>query len=423
MNRKIKFISVWITTFFLLVLRSGSENLYGDELSWESIDAFSMNGGLKVYWNIIDHSNGRLASAAYSKGFQPVTLLGTYSDFPGKQQKNINIANKGNVTNPWQRPSFFEGIIRRNIQMTQPVGIYVHDIEIPFSEDIQAAWNDRQARKASGVDLKDDFLSVYFEKWAEWFFLPLKWTKEIYPNSVVGLYGTQPFHRDYYLNLNRSARKIDEEHNSDKLLWRYIDPYVDFYTSSVYFSLNKPDSIYYLAVNVEENFRRTRSTGSTKPLYAYEWLRYMSSAPELQGREISPYLAEAMAIVPYFSGAKGIVLWGYEPQVTEGDTQPYEQLPLFVQSLRRVSMISDKIGRGKLLDDRPASQLWKDRSPLIRRILIGQSECVVMAVDPWQKDNEQSTHPVECGRFRANIVMFGQHTTLVLLDDHGEVIY
>ena len=84
----------------------------------------------------------------------------------------------------------------------------------------------------------------------------------------------------------------------------------------------RPDSIYYMASNVELNYARTRLPG-TKPIYVYEWLRYWSLtyfAPE-----VAPYIAEAMAIVPFFSGAKGIVLWGYEPQLTSGI--PYKGLP------------------------------------------------------------------------------------------------
>ena len=142
--------------------------------------------------------------------------------------------------------------------------------------------------------------------------MPLKWSKEIFPRTKLGIYGPQPFRRDYWGISGKSAQQIDGSHVSDSLLWQHIDPFVDFYVASIYIFYNLPDSIYYMAANVEENFQRTRPYGN-KPLYAYTWMRFHDSNASEKNRELEPYLVEAMAVVPFFSGAKGNVLFGHEP--------------------------------------------------------------------------------------------------------------
>jgi hypothetical protein len=381
-----------------------------------------MKGDLKAYWNVIDGSKGDSAKNAYTKGFDAVTILGTYNDYPGKQKDNIAIANKGNTSNPWKMPSFFEKIIRRNIQEARPHGIYVHDIELSFEQDSNVAWNNAEAQLDSGAHSKEGFASAYYKKWAEWFWLPLKWTKEEYPVSSVGLYGVQPFRRDYYGISGRDATQIDGTHWSDKELWAYIDHYVDFYIASVYIFYDKPDSVFYVASNIEENFRRTRSYGN-KPVYAYEWLRYHSSNRLLEDQEVAPYLVEAMAIVPYFSGAKGVVLWGYEPQIKSGSVSPYKELPLYARSLERIAALSSEISRGKFLNDRPAYELWNAKLPLIRRILVDSKECVVMAINPWQGDDATTEQTVDCGAVSGKIVMRGKSTTIAVISGKGIVLH
>ncbi|RWM75511.1 hypothetical protein [Mesorhizobium sp.] len=389
---------------------------------WADIPAFSMAGGLKAFWNVGDGTKGEAAKNAYARGFEPVTILNTYADYPGEQRENISKAIGDHHVNPWQRPPFFERIIRRNIEQTPVRGIYVHDIELPFEENTKVAWEDQPTQQASGTESKDSFDEAYFRQWAEWFWLPLKWTKERYPNASVGLYGVQPFRRDYWGISDKNAAQIDGTHKSDWRMWKYIEPYVNFYTASVYVFYDRPDSVFYIATNVEENYRRTRSLGD-KPVYAYEWLRFHDSNIWLREKELPSYLVEAMAIVPYFSGAKGVVLWGWEPQVKTGTQQPYGQLSLYVRSLKRVAMLSKKIARGRLLNDPPAHELWKAHRPLIRRVMVDENECVVMAINPWQGDNERSIQPVQCGSFSSQIVLEGRHTTLVVLNRQGERAY
>jgi hypothetical protein len=372
-----------------------------------------MKGGLSAFWNI---SSGKFSDAhqlaAYARGFRPITLLGTYADYPGGQKENVARAIS-KPANPWGRPPFFERTIRRNIALRPASGPYVQDIEIDIPTLAQA-WASEPIRRASGATDAKAFAPAYYRAWADWFTLPLQWTKQAYPDTPVGIYGLQPFQRDYWTFAGRSAAQVADAHAADAALWRLIDPYVDFYVASIYAFYDRPDTVMYFAANVEENFKRTRRYGN-KPVYAYTWLRFHDSNRQLKGRELTPYLVEAMAITPYFSGAKGVVAWGWEPKTPSRAALPYQTLPLFARSLARVAALSERVGRGRLVIDTPAQTLWNTRKPLVRRIEDADGGCVVMAINPWQDERDQSKATTTCGGRRYTIPMRGRYTTLMLV--------
>jgi hypothetical protein len=378
---------------------------------WDDLPVLTMQGGLQVFWNVVDNTGGQNEAQAEARGFTPVSLLNTYADYPGKQRENIDTFVGQGSTNPWNKPPFFERIIRRNINQQPSTGTYVHDIEFDFEEDVAKAWSDKTARDASGAKDLATFEAAYFREWATWFWLPLKWVKERYPDARVGLYGPQPFRRDYWGIADKDAAQIDGTHRTDWLLWKYIDPHVDFYIASIYLFYDRPESVFYMAANLEENYTRTRELGN-KPVYAYEWLRYHESNSSLGNREVDPYLVEAMAVVPFFSGARGVVLWGYEPQLKRG-YPPYETLPIYIRNLERIARLSEKIGRAKLMLDEPAHVVWKERRPLVRRLLVSEDECLVLAINPWQAEGATTRADVACGKDRYPVAMQGRSTTLV----------
>jgi hypothetical protein len=382
--------------------------------SWEQLRTAPMQGDLKAFWNVGGGDMKYNDQEAVAHGFRLVGLLNTYSDYPGNQKENIDNALEKNRTNPWNKPDYFERIIRRNTeQLTEHENIVVHDIEFPFEEDVDKAWNDEEARAASGVKTKEEFAKAYFREWATWFWLPCQWTKQIWPGVPVGLYGPQPFSRDYWGVAGKSARQIDGTHQSDAELWQHIDPYVDFYIASIYVFYDDPGSIYYMASNVEENYQRTRRYGN-KPVYAYEWLRYHTSNKDLGDQELAPYLVEAMAVLPYFCGARGLVVWGWEPN---GKGQYYQNLPLFLESLGRVSDLSEKLAKAELVIDEPAHLLWKEKRPLVRKLKISDEEWVVLAVNPWQVEGANSTVSVQCGTQSVELPLAGRHTGIFLVRD------
>ena len=377
--------------------------------AWEKIRPLPMAGDLKVFWNVAGGDNDYNYAQAKAHGFLMVDLLNTYSDYPGRQKENINHFLQTNRTNPWNKPAFFEQIIRRNIADRKASGaIFVHDIEFPFEEDIDKAWADPAARSASGATTKQQFAEAYWRQWATWFALPCRWAKEQYPAEPVGIYGPQPFRRDYWGIAGKDAQQIDGTHRTDAALWKHIDPFVDFYIASVYVFYDDPGSIYYIAANIEENVARTRQYGH-KPLYTYQWLRYHNSNKKIGGQELADYLVESMAVLPFFSGARGLVLWDWLPKARG---QYYRNLPVFMDSLGRVSGVSDRIARAKLLPDEPAYVLWKAKRPLVRRLEVSPTEWIILAVNPWQADDAVSTISVTCGGRAVALTLHGRHTEI-----------
>jgi hypothetical protein len=398
-----------------LTREPGASSAQAAGYEWSGIPTIAMRGNLKIFWNVYDWTVENTRQA-YAHGFMPISLVDPYANRSGGGKESLYpVVNKDNH-NPFVKPRFFESVIKGDIKPVPDHGTFVHDIEFEFSHDTRKAWADPVVRGLSGVDTFADFEDAYYHEWASWYTLPLKWTKELHPNTHLGLYGRQPFERDYWGIANQTTAAIEAKHQLDWRLWKSIDPYVDVYIVDIYTFYARPDSVYYMASNVEHNFQRTRRLGH-KPVYVYEWMRYHDSSLLEGNRELDPFLVEAMAIVPYFSGATGIVLWGHEPKLNPGDGQPYENMPLYMKTLERVAALSDKIGRGKIVIDEPAHVLWKERRPLLRRIDIGASECVALAINPWQGDDAVSSADVTCGDKTFPLEMQGKHATLAHIAD------
>lgn len=381
--------------------------------SWDPIPSIDMRGGLEAYWNVYDWSSTNHLQA-YSRGLKRIFLIGPYIDRAGG--KKAPIVGSPSDSNAWRKPSHFESTVRGDLlhskrQFVPEVETLVLDIEHEFQQDVTKAWQDPESRADSGAKDFAEFEAAYFREWATWFSLPLQWGKEAFPGTRLGLYGAQPFRRDYWGIAGRTAQQIDGTHANDALMWQYIDPYVDFYVSSIYIFYNNPDAVFYMAANVEENFQRTRSYGD-KPVYAYGWLRYHNSNRAEGNRELEPWQVEALATVPYFSGAKGVVLWGYEPQLKGDMGHAYQNLPVYMNSLARIAALSEKIGQGKIQLDPPAHVLWKEKKPLVRRVDVIDGECVFLAINPWQGDNDVSEAQVTCGSDTVTLEMKGRKTTL-----------
>lgn len=385
--------------------------------SWDTIRPIKMQGGLRAFWNVHGGDNATNYQQAVAHGFELVDILNTYSDYPGRQKESISTYLKTvNHTNPWQKPDFFERIIRRNIASASNTGaIFVHDVEFSFEEDLDKAWADPAVRAASHAATREQFAAAYFKEWASWFALPCEWARQQFPGKPVGIYGPQPFRRDYWGLAGKEARQIDGTHQNDAELWRGIDSSVDFYIASVYVFYEDPGSIFYIASNIEENVRRTRPYGN-KPLYAYEWMRYHNSNKTLGTRELAPWITEAMAVLPYFCGGRGVVLWGSE-RGRKG--QYYANLPVFMNSLGRVADLSDKISKAQPLDDEPAHIAWKAKRPLIRRLRVAPGEWIVMAVNPWQGLDAASSVRIELEGRGVDLELRGRHTEIYQVNGSG----
>jgi hypothetical protein len=411
-------MSVFTRRNFLYLFSSSITYLLTQKLStaktisvaWNSIRKIDMKGSLKVFWGVYtgvdDLSNQR---QAVQHGFKLAAGTNSYADYPGQQKENIHDFIARKYRHPWKKPPFFDKIVKRNIKdATHHESIFYHDIEwgIDINKKAQESWQDLELRKLVKAKNLKVFTEKYYRELASWYSLPCQWSKQMYPKQPVGIYGPQVFNRDYW-GFSKPSQ-LEETHSSDLKLWKYIDPHIDFYISSSYIFYDLPDSIYYLAANIEENYRLSRKF-SNKPLYAFLWLRYHESNQKLAGQELPDYMVEAAAVIPFFTGAKGSVLWGWEPKA---QGQPYQTLPTFVNSLERVAKLSAKIGRAKLVIDQPAYELWQAKVPLIRKLRVSENEWIIMAINPWQKDSDREIVTVACGKKSVKVAISGKHTEI-----------
>ncbi len=372
--------------------------------AWTELRSLQFRGGLRAFWNIGAPDREQAEREAVAHGFELVDLLNTYSDYPGKSREKIVPDGR----NPWNKPPFFERIIRRNVQDMRGLSIFVHDIEFKFGGKISDLWKDPALRAASKAKTEEEFREAYYREWASWYTLPCAWAKERFPNTPVGIYGVQPFGRDYWGFERMNLEQLMKVHAADAIFWQYIDNAVDFSISSIYCFYDHPASLYYMAANVEENHRWMRAHGN-KPVFAYVWLRYHDSNKNLKGRELDDYLVEAMAVLPYFYGARGLVLWGWEP---EGKAPYYRTLPLFLRSLGRVADLSDKLGRAEMISEEPVHLLWRAKRPLVRKLRVGPAEWLVLVAYPWQPEGEEKVVPLVLGSTEYRLTVRGKHTEI-----------
>jgi hypothetical protein len=371
---------------------------------WETIRITPMASDLRIFWGVYG-DNAHNHPQAVARGFELYAELSTYADYRDNQKENIVAFLGKNRTNPWRRPPFFEKSVRLNIaEIPRGRAMIVHDIEIEYEHSATKAWLDREARAASGATTLEEFTEAYYREWAKWFWLPCAWTKEQFPDIPVGIYGVQPFRR----GSGPADYGPEGTMHGDEAVWKYIDPHVDFYVASTYISHDGPETFFYLASTVEESFKVTRAYGS-KPVYAYVWPRFHEGSPRWALEELPADLVEAMAVVPFFSGARGVVLWGYEPTVKG---QPYTRLPEFMNSLGRVSDLSARIAAARLLEHDPAHVLWKEKLPLVRVLQVADDECVIMASNPWQGHQASSTVQAYCGALLLTLPVEGRRTEI-----------
>lgn len=406
---------ILITTLQVVATENAEAQQIDSSGGWGQIRSVRMSGDLRAFWNVTGNKSHR--QRALKRGFEHVGLTNAYADYSGNQKRNIaRYLKKNSTDNPWNMPDYFSEILLENIQKVTGQKLVqnskncplVLDIEFEFQQSAKKAWANAESRKASGSRDVEEFERAYLKQWAQWFWLPCAIAQNAAPNMQIGIYGAQPFRRDYWGISGKNAQQIDGTHQSDSELWRYIDPYVDFYVASVYVFYDKPDSIFYIASNVEENFQRTRKFGN-KPVYSYSWLQFHNSNAALKGTELPAWLADATAVVPYFYGAKGNVLWGWKPRAS--NYRPlYKNLKVYTDSLGRVADLSEKIARAQpASDDEPAYVLWNEKRPLLKRLKVNADEWIVLACNPWQCHDQISELKIRCGRREFILALEGRH--------------
>lgn len=372
---------------------------------WAALPAVQLVAPFRVFWGVYGRDNQANVVEAQKHGFEIAVGTQTLADYPGKQKENIARYLRSQSVPLPEKPPYFWKVVRRNIRETDTTSaaMLYQDIELGLraklaASDAGAAQPSRQRSQS------------YLHALASWYVMPATWARELVPAIPVGIYGVQPFTRDYWgFVQSRTHEELLARHADDLPLWRAVEPSVDYAVSSVYVFYENPTAPYYIAANVEENVAAEKSLGN-KPVYAFVWLRYHPGAGVQQDREVSTEIAEAEAVLPFFAGARGVVLWGYEPRK---DGPYYVDLAPFMSMLHQFARLTPKLADARLvLDGGSAFQLWHDKKPLVRKFVRPDGECIVLAIDPYLEAGESRTIDVECSGAAYPVRLHGAHPTV-----------
>ncbi|MDZ7898185.1 MAG: T9SS type A sorting domain-containing protein [Arcicella sp.] len=170
---------------------------------------------------------------------------------------------------------------------------------------------------------------------------------------------------------------------------------------------NDYPNVAYQLFQVEANIAR-----SNKEIMLFEWLGYNKcQANSVYGynQYIKKYLIEAQAIMPFFSGAKGVWLW--ENPITP-DSLNYSVYETYVNSLYRLSLFKDFFeGNYRLVIAKSARQHFKDKDPVWRGVVKG-NEILIAAINEFANENETTELTVSYGGWAEKIQLKGKETFL-----------
>jgi hypothetical protein len=174
-----------------------------------------------------------------------------------------------------------------------------------------------------------------------------------------------------------------------------------------YSSLKDYSNIAYQLFQVEANVAR-----SEKDIMVFQWLNYTKCQANSTygfGINVKKHLVEAQAIMPFFSGAKGIWLWD-NPILP--DSINYTVYETYVNALYRLSQFKDFfIGNYRLVIPKAAYHHFKDKDPIWRGVVKG-NEILIAAVNEFANEGESTELMVSFGEWSQKITLKGKQTYL-----------
>lgn len=170
-----------------------------------------------------------------------------------------------------------------------------------------------------------------------------------------------------------------------------------------------PEYLSYLLFQIEVN-----KAWSDKPIYPYVWLKY-SFNPALRNRFVRPWMAEATAIFPFFSGAAGLWLW--EDPTTFSLDLNYNAYEYFTKGLHRLSQYKDFFtGNYELVIETSAHELNRQRIAVWRGVVKGNN-ILVAAHNPFARnEHEETVVAVKYGNWSRLITLKGYEISLCAYD-------
>ncbi len=189
----------------------------------------------------------------------------------------------------------------------------------------------------------------------------------------------------------------------------------DFLSPSAYYYYDyphplAPDYLAYLLFQIEAN----KAWVPDKPLIPFVWLRY-SYVTDAARKFVKPFMAEATAIFPFFSGATGLWLWDDPALFTNNEN--FAAYEYFVNGLYRLSLYKEMFtGDYQLVIPQPAHSYVDSRKPIWRGVAKG-TDFLVAAHNPYAKDeNEVVVVEATYNNWKVNITLKGYEVFLCKFD-------
>lgn len=189
---------------------------------------------------------------------------------------------------------------------------------------------------------------------------------------------------------------------------------MDFLTPSpyYYYGYDNPigkDYLSYLLFNIEAN-----RAWSDKPIIPFVWMRIHDSY-DPNTPLIAPFVAEATAIFPFFSGAKGLWLWE-NPGFPGNRQENYATYERFIYGLYRLSQFKEMFeGDYELVIAQSARDHMEQQNPIWRGVVKG-SEILIAAQNPYAADDAETNVLVFHDKWARTIKLKGKEVFLCKFD-------
>lgn len=165
----------------------------------------------------------------------------------------------------------------------------------------------------------------------------------------------------------------------------------------------------YLLFQIEVN-----RAWSDKPIIPFVWLRYHDSFTP--GSPLIPkFMAEATAIFPFFSGAKGLWLWdnNYFDQTQQQNYAAYEH---FINGLYRLSRFADMFqGNYELVIPQSARDHMELRNPIWRGV-VKDGQILIAAQNTYASETQQTSLTLTYKQWTKTITLNGRDVFLCQFD-------
>ncbi len=293
-----------------------------------------------------------------------------------------------------------------------------------LDRDILPLKNDERVPAKYRALPDDEFLRVYKRDIKWWYAEAVRYlrSKGIAVNTRLTSYSDVPV-RGTWLNIpsnswldwttNTTRTHFLTQDEAGKIGGPFYEQ-LDLLTPSAYYyyPYENPigkDYLTYLLFQIEAN-----RAWSDKDQVPFVWLRYHDSFSP--GAPLVPkFIAEATAIFPFFSGAKGLWLWenGAFEKTRQENYAAYEH---FINGLYRLSRFGDMFrGEYELVIPQSARDLMEQRRPVWRGVA-KEGKIVIAAQNPYANDGQRTDLTVNYKQWTRTITLTGKEIFLCKFD-------